>query len=116
MTQMPEWERDLLRDQPIQPSPARDKAVSVARTIVPVLWGLVLTFLATRIPAVHAFVAAQEAVLLPALEAVLTSLWYVAFRWLENHLPAWLTRLVLGANSQPVYVLPVARRGASKVT
>lgn len=116
MTQMPEWERDLLRAQPIQPSPTRDKALSVARTIVPVLWGLVLTFLATRVPAVHGFVAAQETILLPALEAVLTSLWYVAFRWLENHLPVWLTRLVLGANSQPVYVLPGSATGAGKVT
>lgn len=103
--QMPEWERDLLRAQPVEldAQPARNRALSLARTVVPVLWGALLTFLATRLPGVHSFVAAQETILIPALEAVITGAWYALFRWAENHLPAWLTRIVLGANAQPVY-------------
>lgn len=113
MTEMPEWERNLLDAQPINLDtglPARNRAVSLARTLVPILWGAVLTFVATRFPAVHSFVTTQETVLLPALEAALTGVWYAAFRWIETHLPAWFTRLVLGANSQPVYVEPTVAK------
>lgn len=115
---MPEWERDLLRAMPVQldNTPARNRALSLARTLVPILWGALLTFGATRFPVVHGFMAAQEAILVPALEAVLTSAWYVGFRWGEDHLPAWFTRLVLGANSQPTYRDQVADGGPGRVS
>jgi len=78
-----------------------DYPTSWIRTVVPILWGAVLTFLLTRFPAVHDFV--DNPAIAAAFETIVTGLYYTIIRWLEQHLPPWLTRLFIGANATPVY-------------
>lgn len=85
---------------PIPPS-ARDWGLSWIRTYVPVVWGFLVTFLLTRIPAVGTLLGDPH--VYAAVDTAVTGVWYGVFRWLELHLPPWLTRLVLGANTAPVY-------------
>jgi hypothetical protein len=86
---------------PEQPSSLRDWGLSWIRTGVPVLWGLVLTFLASRAPAVYDLV--NNPYLAGLAVSLATVAWYSLARWLEPKLPPWLTRLVIGANSTPRY-------------
>jgi hypothetical protein len=79
----------------------RDWGLSWIRTTVPVLWGFLLTFLATRSPELYA--ALDNPALLAAVVGVVTVVWYSLMRWVEPHLPAWLTRFVLGSNMPPSY-------------
>jgi hypothetical protein len=83
------------------PSSVRDWGLSWIRTTVPVLWGFLLTFLATRSPELYA--ALDNPALLAAVVGVVTVVWYSLMRWVEPHLPAWLTRFVLGSNMPPSY-------------
>lgn len=85
------------------PVSARAWGLSWIRTFVPILWGYVITFVATLSPDVAGLLS-NEAVYAAVVGAV-TSIWYGVFRKLEPHLPAWLTRFVLGANSRPVYTV-----------
>lgn len=78
-----------------------DYPTSWIRTVVPILWGGLLSFLLTRFPAIHDFV--DQPAIYAAFEVVVTSVWYSLVRWGEKHLPAWLTRLFIGANRVPVY-------------
>lgn len=84
-----------------------DKVVSIIRTVVPGAWAALLTWAVTQIPALEP-VLNQPAALGAGSVLVtgLLALWYTLMRTLEPHLPPWLTRLVLGANSRPVYVDP----------
>lgn len=83
----------------------REWGLSWLRTAVPVAWGFVVTFIATYIPAVHDLLA--NPYVLAAVDAAVTTIWYGLFRWLEAHLPPWLTRFVLGANTMPTYPMVV---------
>lgn len=85
------------------PPSLRDWGTSWIRTAVPVLWGWLLTFLATRAPEVHELLVGNPAVLTVAVGTV-TLAWYALIRRVEHLLPAWLTRLVIGANTAPQYV------------
>lgn len=87
-----------------QPKDLRQWGLSWIRTAVPVAWGFVLTFAATRIPAVHSWLDNPH--VYAGVESAVTAAWYGLFRWLESHMPAWLTRFVLGANTAPVYPAP----------
>lgn len=71
------------------------------RTAVPVAWGFVLTFLATRSPALAGLL--DNAHVYAVAEGAVTLAWYGLFRAVEGKLPAWLTRFVLGANTAPFY-------------
>lgn len=90
---------------PNQPPSAREWGLSWIRTVVPVLWGFALTFAATRLPAIYALLVDNVHVY-AFVEAVVTAAWYGLWRWLESHLPPWLTRFLLGANTQPKYPPP----------
>lgn len=86
-----------------QPPPSlRDWGTSWIRTLVPVAWGYGLTFLATRAPDVHKIL--DSPFLLAAATSLVTVAWYALMRSVEHRLPAWLTRLVIGANTPPQYV------------
>jgi len=87
---------------PEQPQSLRDWGLSWIRTGVPVLWGMVLTFLASRAPAVYELVNNPYVAALAV--SLVTLAWYSLVRWVEPRLPAWLTRLVIGANTAPKYV------------
>lgn len=98
------------------PQSPRDYSLSWLRTTVPVLWGALLAFLATRFPALHALVSDNPHAYL-LFEGFLTVAWYSLWRAVEKRLPAWLTTFLLGANPQPMYVkpLPTARDAADEV-
>lgn len=89
------------------PQSARDYGLSWVRTAVPVVWGFLLTFLASRFPAVHALVLDNPHVYI-VFEGLITIAWYSLWRGVEGKLPAWLTTFLLGANPQPMYALPPA--------
>jgi hypothetical protein len=80
--------------------------VSVLRTVVPYVWGLVIGWLITILPVLQPL---EEQLLgiaelaLPVLIAVISAAWYAFWRWLEPRLPKWLTRAVLGSAKTPVY-------------
>jgi hypothetical protein len=91
---------------PYQPGQSvSDYLTSVIRTAVPVLWGALITYLITLVPAVaHIVDPANVVGLGPAVAAVLAGAWYALMRKIEPMLPAWLTMIVLGSNKQPTYV------------
>ena len=82
-----------------------DRAVSYLRTIVPVLWGSLLSAVLPALPWLPAEVVewlSGDAAAL-AVTALAIAAWYVVWRWLEPHVPDWLTRLVLGSAQPPAY-------------
>lgn len=83
---------------------ARAWGLSWIRTLVPVFWGWLLTFLATRFPELHD--ALGDPALLTAVSGAVAALWYGLWRWLEARLPAPVTRFLLGANTAPHYAVP----------
>ena len=93
---------------PYQPGQSlSDYVTSVIRTAVPVLWGALITYLITLVPAVAHVVDPSNVVGLgPAVAAVLGAAWYALMRKVEPKLPTWLTVIVLGSNNQPTYVAP----------
>lgn len=86
---------------PEPPTSVRDWGLSWIRTGVPILWGYVLTFLATRVPDLYALLDNPQ--LQAAVVGAVALAWYALMRWVEPRLPAWLTRIVLGANTAPWY-------------
>lgn len=89
-----------------EPKPnVRDLGVSLIRTWVPALWGMFLAWGATQLPALEPVLNEAGMVGLGGvLAATLTGLWYTLWRSVERRIPAWLTVLLLGSNSTPVYV------------
>lgn len=88
-----------------EPAPnVRDIGVSILRTVIPALWGAVLAWLTTQVPALEPVLNESGMTGLGAvLAATLIGLWYALFRSIEAKLPAWLTVLVLGSNRPPSY-------------
>src|SRR5690554_3700245 len=82
-----------------------DRAVSYLRTIVPVLWGSLLSAVLPSLPwlpvEVVEWLSGDAAAL--AVTALAIAAWYVIWRKLEPHVPDWLTRLVLGSAQAPQY-------------
>lgn len=83
------------------PENVGDLGTSLIRTYVPVLWGYLLTFVATRFP--DFYVALDNPALVLAVGGVVTAAWYTLWRKLEPHVPGWLTRLLLGSVKAPTY-------------
>jgi hypothetical protein len=100
---------------PYQPGQAvSDYVLSLIRTVVPVLWGALITYLVSLIPGVAQLIDPANVIGFgPAVAAVLASAWYALMRKIEPMLPAWLTVIVLGSNTPPVY--PLTGRVASAV-
>lgn len=99
----------LPRDPESAPQNLRDWGISVLRTVVPVLWGYVITWVATLSPVISS--ALEREAVYAAVVAAVTAVWYALFRRIERFIPAWLTRLILGANSAPVYPPAVVIEG-----
>ena len=78
-----------------------DNLAAWLRTVVPVGWGALITFLLSRFPAVHATLVS------PAMTMFVTGFvvaaWYSAWKWLEPRIPHWLRAFVLGYDRRPVY-------------
>ncbi|UVK58420.1 membrane protein [Arthrobacter phage GlobiWarming] len=79
---------------------------SILRTVVPYVWGIVVTWLITTVPVLAPLehqLLGLATLALPILAAVISAAWYAFWRWLEPRLPDWLTRAVLGSAKTPVY-------------
>ncbi len=99
-------------DETSSGSKLSDRVVSLIRTMVPKLWGLVvgtlLAWLGVHAPwAITALdwlgidldgVAAVVIVI-----ALAEAAWYWCWRWAEPRVPDWLSRLALGSALQPTY-------------
>jgi hypothetical protein len=88
----------------------RDKVLSLLRTGIPIAWGWVLMFLLARVPTVHSLV--DNASVYTVIEGAVTLAWYTLWRFTEQHIPPWLTRLLLGANASPTYRTTLRRSAA----
>lgn len=80
---------------------------SILRTVVPYVWGLIVTWLITVLPVLQPLeqdLLGLAPLALPILAAVLSAAWYAFWRWLEPRLPVWLVTAVLGSSKTPVYV------------
>ncbi len=85
------------------PNVASNYVVSHLRTLVPIMWGAAVTWLIDRyVPAIPRGLATDPAAI-SAATSVATFGWYALFRWVEPHLPAWITALTLGHPSPPRY-------------
>ncbi len=79
---------------------------SILRTIVPALWGSVIGWLLSIVPALE---PVREQLLglgdlaTPIIGAVLIGAWFAFWRWLQPRLPDWLVRILLGSAKTPVY-------------
>jgi len=90
---------------------------SILRTVVPYLWGIIVTWLITVLPVLAPLkeqLLGLAIIALPVLAAVISAAWYAFWRWLEPRLPDWLTRAVLGSAKAPVY--PAESVTGSQVT
>lgn len=87
--------------------PLSDLAVAWLRTVLPAGWAAGVAWLVTwgAVPD-----TITDALSTPGATAVATTiilgLLYPVLRWLEGRLPAWVTRLLLGATTPPVYPRP----------
>ncbi|MFC8732193.1 hypothetical protein ACFT5B_07025 [Luteimicrobium sp. NPDC057192] len=90
------------------------------RTLVPVWWGLAVAWVLAQWPAVKDLLDSwgvdlnSTAVQLGVVGVVIAA-WDYVWKRLEDHLPAWLTRLVIGSNQTPTYA-PVDGAGVATIT
>lgn len=86
-------------------NPISNYVVSLLRTWVPIAWGSILAWAVSQVPALEPYLNSPGMVAVGgALAGVLAGAWYLLWRVVEKKLPAGLTRILLGANSRPVYV------------
>lgn len=83
-----------------------DYVVRQLRTVVPVLWGSLVSFIMQfvaldLIDPVYAALSAQPVQF--AVTAVVIWLWYWVWSRVSHHVPDWLVRLVLGSEKEPTY-------------
>lgn len=84
-----------------------DKVIAWLRTVVPVLWGLAVTWLVTRVPALAQFADGLNSVGGVLAVSVAVALWKWVFSAAEPALPGWLTAVLLGHPATPMYLRPV---------
>jgi len=87
-----------------------DRGASYLRTVVPVIWGSVITqllaVLAPHLPGdvgatLSDWLSGEAAIAL--VTAVVIAGWYALWRIVEPRLPDWLTRILLGSAATPTY-------------
>jgi len=88
-----------------------DLVVSYLRTIVPILWGALITWAlgaVSWLPDALAFLNLdpQSAGVVTGVTGLVVAAWYVVWRKIEPSIPAWLTSIVLGASTAPTYAKP----------
>lgn len=95
-----------------------DRVVALLRTVVPSAWGALIVWLLSLVdwpPSVEQTISTQAGLITGLVTAIAIGAWYALWRWLEQKLPAWLVRIVLGSASTPTYV-PVTPDGAAVIT
>lgn len=80
-------------------------AVSLLRTVVPLVWGGAVSWLIARWPDAEALLDATGLTVSGpvVVTAVVTAAWYALWRRLEPHLPRFLAAVVLGHAAAPRY-------------
>lgn len=93
-----------------------DRVVAYLRTTVPALWGTLVAWLLARyvLPAEVVDLLTSD-VLVVAVTSLVVLAWYALWRWLEPHVPDWLTRLALGSAKTPIYA-PVGTDGVADIS
>lgn len=77
---------------------------SVVRTVLPGAWAAVVLWLVSMgLPQVAADWLASETVATNVVELAALAVVYGFVRWVEPHMPDWLTRVFLGSAKTPVY-------------
>lgn len=79
---------------------------SILRTIVPALWGAVIGWALSVVPALEPLreqLLAYGDWLAPVISAVIIGAWFTLWRWLQRRLPDWLVRILLGSAKEPAY-------------
>jgi hypothetical protein len=87
-------------------TPLGSWGVSIIRTYVPVAWGALVGWLLTLVPALAPLLNDPEVGqgATTVLIAASVFVWYFLARLIEPRLGPVLTRLIIGANAQPVYL------------
>lgn len=87
-------------------TPLGSWGVSIIRTYVPVAWGALVGWLLTLVPALEPLLNDPEVGqgATTVLFAVCVFVWYFLARLIEPRLGPVLTRLIIGANTQPTYL------------
>jgi hypothetical protein len=84
---------------------------SVLRTLLPIWWGSFVLWLLAMVPAlepIRDLLLGQETLIVNGAVAIALAGWYALCRWLEPHLPKWLTVILMGSNKTPDYDGPEA--------
>lgn len=89
-------------------TPLSDAVVSWIRTIVPIVWGSLVTSVLTAVdwlPGVLEYLHLDPSapVVVTTVTGVAVAAWYSLWRWLEPRIPAWLARVALGSAREPEY-------------
>ena len=95
-----------------------DRVVALLRTVVPSAWGALIVWLLSLVdwpPAVEQTITTQAGLATALVTALAIGAWYALWRWLEEHLPAWVVRIVLGSASTPTYATTTSD-GAAVIT
>lgn len=83
-----------------------DAVVRQLRTIVPVIWGSIVSFI-LQFVAVDLVPAVQSALESEAVAFAITATviwgWYWVWSKVGHHIPDWLSRLVMGSEKEPTY-------------
>lgn len=82
---------------------------SLVRTYMPLLWGAVLTWLASLDVTLDAELSQTSTAMVTAVAAAVV---YAVARAVERRVP-WLGRLLLGSGRQPTYTPPATGRVSS---
>lgn len=84
---------------------------SIVRTVVPGAWAMFVLWLANLGWLPQSWIDFLNSS--PAVEKVTAvvafAVAYAFVRWIEPHMPDWLTRILLGSAQPPVYVEPPQR-------
>lgn len=79
-----------------------DKLTSWLRTILPVAWSLLVSWLVAHgLP--HELTDWLSGMGEQVVNLVIAGVLYGFARWVEPHLPSWLTALFFGSTKTPVY-------------
>lgn len=80
---------------------------SIVRTVLPGAWATVVLWLVSLgLPQSAADWLASDGVVTKLVELASLAVVYAFVRWIEPHMPDWLTRLLLGSAQPPTYRSP----------
>jgi hypothetical protein len=77
---------------------------SLVRTVLPGAWSVLVLWLASLgVPQAWTDWLGSDQVVTQVVQIAAAAVVYGGVRWVEPHLPAWLTRVLLGSAQPPTY-------------